>query len=410
MIETKKENELIVNKLFLIGNGFDLALGLKTRYSDFLLWMLKRATLEAYNKLPEDLQKEFDPSNPINNINIVNGNIKALGVSKNKLFRLRLNSWISNENLKNLKTDNITHNLHEFIHDYNINIESVKKYGIIEKILSSKNLNWVDIEGIFFDILKKLARYKEPVIKTSVSAQSKRTISIEELNEELNEITKYLIEYLKEIELKIDHRKANPYARQFMQTPKNRELIDYSRDDKIQINTNHFYFLNFNYTPSLYILLDELIGSSKAGLKRKHENQIHGNLDDEKSIIFGFGDEMDPVYKEIEELNDNRFFQHIKSFKYFQNNKQRHLQTFLNSGIYQVCVYGHSCGLSDRVMLNEIFEHQNCKSIKIYYYDDADFVTKTMEISRHFNNKQEMRKRIVEKSDDCKIPQLSPDK
>lgn len=25
---------------------------------------------------------------------------------------------------------------------------------------------------------------------------------------------------------------------------------------------------------------------------------------------------------------------------------------------------GHSCGLSDRTMLKEIFEHDNCKSIK----------------------------------------------
>ncbi|QXP72298.1 hypothetical protein H0I29_09930 [Polaribacter sp. R2A056_3_33] len=29
------------NKLILIGNGFDLALGLKTSYNDFLFWLLK---------------------------------------------------------------------------------------------------------------------------------------------------------------------------------------------------------------------------------------------------------------------------------------------------------------------------------------------------------------------------------
>lgn len=57
-------------------------------------------------------------------------------------------------------------------------------------------------------------------------------------------------------------------------------------------------------------------------------------------------------------------------------------------------------------MLNEIFEHENCNSIKIYYYNDEDFTTKTMETSRHFNSNQFMRKKIVNKSKDCLIPQF----
>jgi hypothetical protein len=39
-----------VNKLIIIGNGFDLALGLKTKYEDFILWILKDALLKALNK------------------------------------------------------------------------------------------------------------------------------------------------------------------------------------------------------------------------------------------------------------------------------------------------------------------------------------------------------------------------
>ena len=47
----------------------------------------------------------------------------------------------------------------------------------------------------------------------------------------------------------------------------------------------------------------------------------------------------------------------IRTFKYSKNGNYRDLLRFLNSNDFQVCVYGHSCGLSDRVMLNEIFEH-----------------------------------------------------
>jgi hypothetical protein len=62
---------------------------------------------------------------------------------------------------------------------------------------------------------------------------------------------------------------------------------------------------------------------------------------------------------------------------------------------------GHSCGLSDRILLNSIFERRNCKSIKIYYHQESetenDFVEKTYEISRHFSikGKEKMRETIV---------------
>ena len=50
-------------------------------------------------------------------------------------------------------------------------------------------------------------------------------------------------------------------------------------------------------------------------------------------------------------------------------------------------------------MLKEIFEHNNCKSIKIFYYKKSeienDFTEKTYDISRHFTDKGLMRKKIV---------------
>ena len=36
-----------MNKLFIIGNGFDLAHGFDTRYSDFLLWYLMKCVKSA---------------------------------------------------------------------------------------------------------------------------------------------------------------------------------------------------------------------------------------------------------------------------------------------------------------------------------------------------------------------------
>src|SRR5690606_31934204 len=117
--------------------------------------------------------------------------------------------------------------------------------------------------------------------------------------------------------------------------------------------------------------------------------------------IFGFGDEVDEEYKFIENLNDNRFLSHIKSFKYLNTLNYSHLMRFIDSDSYQVYIYGHSCGLSDRIMLKEIFENENCKSIKIFYHQrgdgNDDFMEKTQDISRHFDNKGLMRRKIVPK-------------
>mgnify|MGYP006198908227 FL=1 len=76
---------------------------------------------------------------------------------------------------------------------------------------------------------------------------------------------------------------------------------------------------------------------------------------------------------------------------------------------------GHSCGLSDRTLLNTIFEHNNCRSIKVYYYQWVDKDTKvlkdnyteiTQNISRHFNKKKLMREKIVNKTLCKPLPQI----
>ena len=69
-----------------------------------------------------------------------------------------------------------------------------------------------------------------------------------------------------------------------------------------------------------------------------------------------------------------------------------------NCFVSEVFVLGHSLGLSDRTMLSMIFEHSNCKSIKIFYYEHDkgnNYVELTQEISKHFRNKLEMRRKIV---------------
>ncbi|OFY02223.1 MAG: hypothetical protein A2W90_22400 [Bacteroidetes bacterium GWF2_42_66] len=154
--------------------------------------------------------------------------------------------------------------------------------------------------------------------------------------------------------------------------------------------------MNFNYTKTL-----EFYTNRNFRTKNNLIN-IHGELVNlSNPIIFGYGDEMDPNYEKIENLNNNEFLKNIKSFGYFQSSNYQDIIRFIDSENFTVKILGHSCGLSDRILLNTIFEHPNCKAIKIYYYQKSetenDYFEKTQEISRHFkaSGKGNMRTKIV---------------
>jgi hypothetical protein len=74
---------------------------------------------------------------------------------------------------------------------------------------------------------------------------------------------------------------------------------------------------------------------------------------------------------------------------------------------------GSSCGLSDRTLLNTIFEHENCRLIKVFYYQweengekKDNFTELTQNISRHFNDKKLMRSKIVHKKLEHLMPKI----
>ena len=151
--------------------------------------------------------------------------------------------------------------------------------------------------------------------------------------------------------------------------------------------------LNFNYTKTaenLYLI----------NYMNFEIINIHGELNnDNNPLIFGYGDELDENYQKIEKTQDNDFLENIKSIKYHQTRNYRDLLKFIESGIYQVFVMGHSCGNSDRTLLNTLFEHRNCVSIKVFYWQPEvgkdDYSNLIRNISRNFNDKPKMRDMVV---------------
>lgn len=150
--------------------------------------------------------------------------------------------------------------------------------------------------------------------------------------------------------------------------------------------------LNFNYTE---------VADKYGCLKVASTNHIHGDLNNPDSIIFGYGDELDEDYRDFLKQSDNECLRNIKSIKYLESGKYRNLLQFIESAPYQVYIMGHSCGNSDRTLLNTLFEHKNCVSIKPYYYQKDDGSDNYLEIAqnicRNFTDMKLMRDRVVNK-------------
>lgn len=383
-----------INKLFLIGNGLDLALGLKTSYTDFMFWLLKKQLLEA----AENFGRQEAPKPYRGRFIKVYGEYEPLtifGYSSNELFDILFKEGYGEIPDKIKSADNLK-DLLKTINLYKITIQPKFENLLFNSIYNQCELGWVDIEETYFQFIKIIIDHKK-------SSEIKEKIQF--LNNELEYISKELKKYLSEIKTNVDIISAKKYGDQFLDEIKSTDVISNELNSK-KFELEKIYFLNFNYTYSLCNICEKDVRLSE----KKIINHIHGHINGIDPIIFGYGDEMDKYYKTIEELRDNEFFKHIKSFQYFKNNRYRDLLRFLNSNAFQVCVYGHSCDISDRVMLNEIFEHENCVSVKVYFYKDengkTDFTNKTMNISRHFNSNKLMREKIVEFNPDNEIPQI----
>lgn len=165
---------------------------------------------------------------------------------------------------------------------------------------------------------------------------------------------------------------------------------------------NKILVLNFNYTntESLYV-------KDKEGVDVVH---IHGDLAHPENIIFGYGDELDDDYKDMQKTNNNEYLKNIKSIRYLESEKYREVLKFIESSPYQIYILGHSCGTSDRTLLNTLFEHRNCISIKPYFYqkDGNDNYLDIIEnISRNFTDMKLMRDLVVNKTFCSPLPQVN---
>lgn len=400
-----------MNRIVLIGNGFDLANDYKTSYKDFIVWYFKE---KLY-----DLFCYYKPCSKD-----VLCTLKVLNNTYDDLSRKEIEGWDANRLFDFLKGMRGKSNY------------EVTYSPFLSKIIKSvETKGWVDIESDYYDLLCK---------DISIGDDD----SIKKLNECLDFVKDKLIEYLEEVvnEQKEIHQeikdkifgpfKSNDIAVKakgawseflkrrlesldedfiklyssynkdfgYLESDKRdyKEMLeDYLENGKPYDNgyrnisyPDNIMLLNFNYTD----IADRYLQKKDSHFPLIY---IHGKLDDPESVIFGYGDELDEKYREIQEKNKNEYLTNIKSIKYLESDNYRRVLSFVESDCYQVYVMGHSCGNSDRTLLNTLFEHKNCVSIKPFYYvNDTgkdNYLEIVQNISRNFTDMKLMRDRVVNK-------------
>lgn len=361
-----------MNRLIIIGNGFDLAHGLKTSYKDFIANYLYLVINSIY------LNRPFEDEL----INLI--------VKKGNYYQP-----LPNDRIKIHESIQAFIQILEGDTMFKLDFNSILLKNTFEQI---ENLNWVDFEIEYFNEVKNILNRKENPNYSLLN-------DLINLNKQFDVLKNKLIEYLLEQESKY----SNPFQLQrygdlFTEPIEEKEI---SLETVKTHNPNNILFLNFNYTNTV----EGYIQYCRDKKINTQINYIHGKLNDsENPIIFGFGDEYDQKYIELEHMNNNKLFEHIKSFGYLRTDNYANLTRFVSAEKFQVHIYGHSCGLSDRTMFKEIFEHENCISIKIFYHQrpdgSNDFTDKCYDIYRHFTNKNMMRNKVVNEQYCMPMPQL----
>lgn len=380
-----------VNRLVLIGNGFDLAHGMPTAYHHFILDYLKQAarTLLSYYTFPLEGQPVF--------LTIRRGrNCHYYSIESFDKYGLK-------EFCEYVGEPRINHaGVQRSIQSYDSIdfLEIIPDNPFIADLLDHcGKYSWVDIEALYYKHLKIIYEATVP---------DKKPL-LDNLNSSMAALSEALRDYLSGLPVPRSQGKIESIIiRRF----KSESALDFQKTPSspiVKATPPEIVLLNFNYTDTA----SQYINNDTGTAYKMSIINIHGSLTDKTTpLVFGFGNETDDFYPKIEYEEEKGYLKNIKSFAYFKNSAYHKLIYFIESAPFEIFIFGHSCGLSDKTMLQLIFQHDNCHSIRVFYHQQENGSTNFNEvmenISRQFSNKPLMRRRIVAEEFCEAFPQSKP--
>lgn len=294
--------------------------------------------------------------------------------------------YLINNNCKEIKHSKLFQNVIS-VSDYDwLKLRTPSNRGSIIEGSNIKNLflksllkdfvlqNWCDIEEKYFDLLIKIkgtgAVYTDPFT----------------LNGEFEILKSHLSDYLKEQE---DRASAiESYSIMFQKLDLRDTLI-----------------LNFNYTNTLQRFYSK-------SMKYSRIIHIHGETKDTVNpMVFGYAATNEDARKLIGK-KENEYLRFIKKHLYKQSDNESLLLDYLKvTKQIDVSILGHSCGLSDNLILEQILNNENINSIRTFYYENYErYFQNQVNIDRIMNNDDRFTKLIVDFKSSHRMPQHNDSK
>lgn len=320
-----------MNNLIIIGNGFDLAHGLKTSYNHFIEYLINKTCKEkTFTQL---IFEEYS----IENYNQLISYVKNMGINESHFRNIFIGSLIV---------------------DLSIH-------------------NWCDIEAKYYLILSKVGQ-KNALYKNYY-----------DLNKDFGYLRESLLEYL------INEIKGSAPIESY------KELFD-------ELFTQSTTILNFNYTDTIQLLYTKQ-------LKFKYKTiHIHGEIyNSNNPIIFGYA-ATNKQSRDLIDEGENENMRFIKKNLYKRTDNEYLLTKYLEDTIQiDLTILGHSCGISDNLILNQIFNHKHVRSIRFFYYEDMKsdpmgeehFFQTQVNIDRIMNDDQRFRDLLIDYTRSTRMPQ-----
>lgn len=396
-----------MNRLILIGNGFDIAHKIKTSYKDFIFDYLKKAFTEAFKINTYNISKAY-----ADHFVIIKCNSNYS--SHSEIDHITIDEWVlkdfcfwfekGDSLVISEKGDFFTGKNPTNQYKYDAKLKSEL---VLRLISTCKEYNWVDIENEYYKILCEL------------SSKNKEK-EIIRLNNDFQHLQNSLYDYLIRIE---EEYLSNKYdVSKSMLINQLLEPIEHNAAPKAQVSyhattgtterkrrisekpkpkPNSILFLNFNYTSTIESYIKEM----QKIVSNTDVIYIHGKLNDnDNPMIFGYGDEEETNFEVLEKYDE--CLKYVKTYWYLRTRNYENFLNFIDSDEFEVYIMGHSCGMSDKTMLSSIFNNPNCKKIKALTYDKSfgskdlaidttNYIEMTYQIGRLFKNKADLRKKLI---------------
>ena len=321
---------IMMKNVLVIGNGFDIAHGLYTKYIDFYNFCnaIKRVLNDKKDiAIREDIKEELlrsefmkSTANIINNKKIVNDDMleKMINICKN-------NYWLNCIEERNLSNDPHWCDIEGVIADEISKLSYVaKKYdGVRVSNFALNESN--EIINIYQHVMNYAS--KSYSFKTSVCLFKEKLLS------DLNDLTWMLEIYLS----KFLNRKSKTYK--FFET------------------LNIDYIINFNYTDTYNKLYKKNIPTHFI------HGKIRNNDKDAMNMVFGIGDSINEDDNNYEFIEFQKYYQRI-----IYKTGNDYAKWLDNNEIMNIFIFGHSVNEADGDIIKRLITRKYT-NIYIYYYD-----------------------------------------